>query len=156
MADDGVHDGAGVVGATVTTALPLFPSLVATIVAVPAAIPVTRPDVVTVAFVGSELDHSTARPASVAPFASRVVAVSCTADPTTSDAVAGVTETLATATDVDAVTVIAADPVFPLAVAMICAVPTPTAVTAPDCVTATTLVLEELHDTDPVAITAPF
>src|SRR2546422_846483 len=54
---------------TVTLALPLCPSLVAVIVAVPAATPVTRPLLL--------IAQATARPGSGLPFASCGVAVSC-------------------------------------------------------------------------------
>jgi hypothetical protein len=63
---------------TVRLAVPLFPSLVAVIVAEPAATPVTTPLDETVAMPVLELDHVTARPVSTLLFASRVVAVSCT------------------------------------------------------------------------------
>jgi hypothetical protein len=62
---------------TVMTDVPVFPSLVAVIVAGPAAIPVTNPVAVTVAFVASDVDHVTTRPVSTAPPAASVVAVSC-------------------------------------------------------------------------------
>jgi hypothetical protein len=62
---------------TVMTDVPVFPSLVAVIVAEPAAIPVTSPLVVTVAFVASDVDQVTTRPVSAAPAAESVVAVSC-------------------------------------------------------------------------------
>jgi hypothetical protein len=48
VAGETVTDPTGA-GATVTDAVPLFPSLVAVIVAVPTAIPVTTPRLVTVA-----------------------------------------------------------------------------------------------------------
>jgi hypothetical protein len=65
-------------GVTVTLAVPLFPSLVAVIVAEPAATPVTTPLEETVAIPVLELDHVTARPVSTLLFASYAVAVSCT------------------------------------------------------------------------------
>ena len=61
---------------TVTLAVPLFPSLVAVIVAEPVATPETTPLDDTVAIPVLELDHVTARPVSTLLFASRVVAVS--------------------------------------------------------------------------------
>ena len=61
-----------------TVAVPFFPSLVAVIVAEPAALPVTRPVVFTVAVDVLPLVHVTARPASGLPLASFGVAVSCT------------------------------------------------------------------------------
>jgi hypothetical protein len=60
----------------VTLAVPLFPSLVAVIVAEPAATPVTTPLDDTVAIPVLELDHVSARPVSTLLFASRAVAVS--------------------------------------------------------------------------------
>src|SRR6059036_54795 len=50
--------------ATVTLAVPLFPSLVAVIVTAPAATPVTSPVADTVAMAGFELAHATTRPVS--------------------------------------------------------------------------------------------
>ena len=61
---------------TVAEAVPVFPSLVAVIVAEPAATPVTTPLEDTVAMPVLELDHVTARPVSTLLFASRIVAVS--------------------------------------------------------------------------------
>jgi hypothetical protein len=57
-------------GVTVTLAVPLFPSLVAVIVAEPAATPVTTPLDETVAIPVLELDHVTARPVNTLLFAS--------------------------------------------------------------------------------------
>src|SRR5438034_4219043 len=70
-------------------AAPLCPSEVAVIVVEPAATPVTRPLLFTVAAAVLELVHVTVRPANGLPFASFGVAVSCTAWPTCTDAVAG-------------------------------------------------------------------
>ena len=63
---------------TVIDAVPLFPSLVAVIVAEPGVTPETSPELVTVATDVLLLDQVTARPESAAPFASLGVAVSCT------------------------------------------------------------------------------
>src|SRR5436189_48502 len=60
---------------TVTVAVPLFPSLVAVSVAVPAATPVTRPLGDTVAMPAALLTHVTTRPASGLPLPSWGVAV---------------------------------------------------------------------------------
>jgi hypothetical protein len=57
-------------GVTVTTALAVFPSTVAVMVAVPAATAVTSPVADTVATVGDALLQPTARPVSTAPFTS--------------------------------------------------------------------------------------
>src|SRR5437660_5106896 len=62
----------------VTAELPLFPSLVAVIVAVPGVTPDTSPLLLTVATVVLELDHVTVRPESGVPPASFGVPVSCT------------------------------------------------------------------------------
>src|SRR6266568_2913480 len=59
---------------TVTEAVPLFPSLVAVIVLVPAATPVTRPVADTVATAGTLLAQVTTRPGSTLPAESFVVA----------------------------------------------------------------------------------
>jgi hypothetical protein len=55
--------------------VPEIPSLVAVIVAAPAATAVTRPLELTVAAPLLSLDHATVRPVSVLPLASRSVAV---------------------------------------------------------------------------------
>src|SRR5438105_13211786 len=80
-------------GVTVMVAVPLCPSLVAVIVAVPAALPVTNPLVLTVATLASLEAHVTVRPGSGLPLASCGVAVSCTVHPTCTLAVGGVTLT---------------------------------------------------------------
>src|SRR5207248_9877487 len=67
--------------ATVTVALPAFPSLVAVIVAEPAALLVTRPLGLTVATAVLLLAHVTVRPVSALPAESFGVAVSCTGCP---------------------------------------------------------------------------
>src|SRR5207253_6859108 len=83
-------------GVTVIAEVPLFPSLVAVIVAVPGVTPDTSPLLLTVATVVLELDHVTVRPESGAPLASFGVAVSCTVWPACTDAEGGVTSTDAT------------------------------------------------------------
>src|ERR1035437_476688 len=83
-------------GDTVMVEVPVFVSLVAVIVAVPGATAVTSPLALTVALVASDVAHVTARPESVLPLASSVVAVSCCVAPIASDAVVGVTVRLAT------------------------------------------------------------
>src|SRR5256886_9799105 len=64
---------------TVTDEVPLFPSLVAVIVAEPGVTPDTSPLLLTVATAVLELDHVTVRPESGVPPASFGGAVSCTA-----------------------------------------------------------------------------
>src|SRR5437773_446423 len=81
---------------TVTVALPLCPSLVAVIVAEPAAAPVTKPLPVTLATDVLLLAHVTVRPDNGVPFASFGVAVSCTVPLTWTEAAAGATLTEAT------------------------------------------------------------
>src|SRR2546422_1750695 len=129
---------------TVTVALPLCPSLVAVIVAEPAAAPVTTPLVLTVATEVLLLDQDTARPDSGVPFASFGVAVSCTVPPTKTDAVAGLTLTDATATFA---TVMLAVPLCPSLVAVIAAEPTAPPVTKPLPLTVATDVLLLVHVT---------
>jgi hypothetical protein len=67
-------DGGGA-AVTVIAAVPAMPSLVAVIVAEPAATPVTTPEELTVATPVLLLDHATLRPVNVLPLASRSVAV---------------------------------------------------------------------------------
>src|SRR5881396_2947873 len=122
-----VTDATGTI-ATVTLAVPLFPSLVAVIVADPAATPVTSPAADTVAIAVFELVHATARPVSTFPAASFGVALSCVVAPTKTFAVAGLTVTEATGT-LDTVT--AAVPACPSLVAVIVTAPTATPVTRP-------------------------
>src|SRR6266516_4470546 len=123
---------------TVIAAVPLLPSLVAVIVAGPAALPVTTPLALTVASAVLLLAQVTVRPLSGFPFASFGVAVSCTVWPTCTDAVAGLTVTAATGT---VLTVIVAEPLCPSEVAVIVAAPAATAVTSPLALTVATAVL---------------
>src|SRR5205085_5113574 len=81
---------------TVMAAVPLCPSLVAVIVAVPATLPVTNPPALTVATLVLLEAHVTVRPGSGFPPASRGVAVNWTVPPTGTDALAGLTLTDAT------------------------------------------------------------
>src|SRR5205823_1645170 len=125
-------------GVTVIVEGPLFPSLVAVIVAVPAAFPVTSPLAVTVATAVLLLPQLTGRPDNGLPLASFEVAVSCTVWPTCTDAVPGLTVTDATGT---VLTVIAAVPLCPSLVAVIVAAPAVTPVTTPLPLTVATAVL---------------
>src|SRR2546427_5736822 len=129
LADAGVigPDATGT-GVTVMADAPLFPSLVAVIVAVPAVFPVTSPLALTVATVALLLAQLTVRPDSRLPLASLGVAVSCTVWPTCTDAVAGFTVTEATGT---VLTVIVAVPLCPSVVAVIVDEPAATPVTSP-------------------------
>src|SRR6266852_8498415 len=112
-------------GVTVIVADPLWPSLVAVTVAVPAATAVTRPVALTVATAGSALVQVTTRSMSGFPAPSRGVATSCPVWPTVRPRLGGVTVTAATGTGV---IVIVADPLCPSLVAVIVAVPVLTAV----------------------------
>src|SRR5436309_1509186 len=122
-----VTDATGTI-ATVTLVEPLCPSLVAVIIADPAATPVTSPAADTVAIAVFELVHATPRPVSTFPAASFGVALSCVVAPTKTFAVAGLTVTEATGT-LDTVT--AAVPACPSLVAVIVTAPTATPVTRP-------------------------
>jgi hypothetical protein len=80
----------------VIAAVPLFPSLVAVIVAEPGATPVTSPTPDTVATAVLSLAHVAVRPVNTFPAASFIVAVNSTVSPIGTVAVAGVTVTEAT------------------------------------------------------------
>ena len=69
---------------TVTDAVPVVPSLVALIVAVPTPAPVTVPLVETAAIFASLVLHATGRPTSRLPEASLGIAVACIDRPTLS------------------------------------------------------------------------
>src|SRR5205807_275072 len=116
-------DPGGGAGVTVTAAVPLLPSLVAVIVAEPAATAVTSPLPFTVATAVLSLDHVTVRPESGAPFASSGVAVSCTVNPACTEGDGGLTITAATGTKI---TVTEAVPLCPSLVAVIGAEPAAT------------------------------
>src|SRR2546428_506811 len=80
----------------VIVAVPLWPSLVAVIVAVPVATLVTRPLPLTAATAALFDVHATPRPGSVFPAESVVTAESCTVAPTGTLVDAGLTVTQAT------------------------------------------------------------
>ena len=113
---------------TVTLDVPLWPSLVAVIVAEPAPAPVTRPLPLTDATDALLLLHVITRPDSTLPLASLAVAVSCTVCPVCRLADVGATVTVATGTFV---TVMVAVPLFPSLVAVIVAEPLPAPVARP-------------------------
>jgi len=116
-------------GVTVTDALPVFPSLVAVMFAVPALTAVTSPVVDdTVATPALSELHVTVRPVSPRPFASSSVAVACVVCIALIELEASDTVTVATGA---CVTVIVALPLWPSLVAVMLAVPTATAVTTP-------------------------
>src|SRR5437773_1992068 len=125
-------------GVTVMDAVPLWPSLVAVIVAEPATFAVTSPVPFTVATGVLLLDHVTVRPVNRLPFASLSVAVSCWVCPACTLAAAGLTVTEATGTPV---TVMLAVPLLPSLVAVIVAEPPAPAVTSPPPSTVATDVL---------------
>src|SRR5713101_582099 len=130
---------------TVTAAVPLLPSLLAVIVAAPAATPVTSPPPFTVAIPEALLDQAIARPVKGLPLASLGVALSCTVPPGWTLADAGLTDTDATGTSVP---VIAAVPLFPSLVAVTVADPTAEVVTRPFAFTVATEPLLLAHVTD--------
>src|SRR5437773_9367961 len=105
-------------GVTVMAEVPLCPSLVAVIVAEPAATPLTSPLPLTVAADVLPLCQVTVRPTSGLPFASLGVAVSCRLLPADTVPDAGVTVTEATGM---CTTVMAEVPLFPSLVAVIVA-----------------------------------
>src|SRR5207249_3930673 len=123
---------------TVRAAVPLLPSLVAVMVAEPAATPVTSPLPFTVATPVLLLAQVTTRPVRTAPPASFGVAESCTVCPTCTLGAAGLTVTDATGTFV---TVSAEVPFTPSLVAVIVAEPAATPVTRPLLFTVATPVL---------------
>src|SRR5439155_14890016 len=123
---------------TVIDEVPLFPSLVAVIVAVPGVTPDTSPLLLTVATAVLELDHVTVRPERGVPFPSFGVAVSCTVWPACTEAEAGVTSTDATGTFV---TVTDEVPLFPSLFAVIFPAPGVTPETRPLLLTVATAVL---------------
>jgi hypothetical protein len=100
---------------TVTAADPLWPSLVAVMLADPAATAVTNPALFTVATSELSDSHDTTRPERVTPFASLAVAVACVVPPTTTVEAANDTATVAMG---GSVTVTSADPVCPSLVAV--------------------------------------
>src|SRR5436190_956584 len=144
-------DATGTSRATVTAAVPLFPSLVAVIVTgPPAALPVTNPLPSTVAVLELLVAHVTVRPVSVSPLASFVVAANCTVALTAIVAVAGATVTEATGTGM---TVMLAVLLFPSLVAvMVIGPPTFCAVTSPFA----SLVAVIVTVPTPVPVTRPF
>ena len=127
---------------TVSMAPPLWPSLVAVIVAVPTASDVTRPLALTVATAVLELLHVIARPLSTLFAASRVTAVACVVLPAVTEVAASDTLTVATGT---AVTVSTAPPLWPSLAPVIVTVPTASVVTSPLLLTVAMAVFELLH-----------
>jgi hypothetical protein len=129
---------------TVTAAPPLFPSLVATTFAVPAATAVTSPAPLTDATPGADDVHVTERPVNTLPAESRSVACACAVWPTVREVADSVTFTVATGTGV---TVSGSEPLCPSLVAVTVTVPAASAVTTPVGETVATVVLEEVQPT---------
>jgi hypothetical protein len=142
-------------GAIVMTAdiEPLFPSLVAVIVAVPAPTPVIRPAEDTDAIALLLDPHVTTRPVTTVPFRSFRVIDGVAVCATKSGRLGGESVTLPTGT---AVTVTVDDPLFPSAVAVIVAVPGATPVTTPEDDTVAVAALLVVHATGRSVTTVPF
>jgi len=138
---------------TVTVAVPLCPSLVAVIVAEPAATPVTNPLAETVAAAALLVAQVTTRPLRAVPFASFGVAVNWVVAPTVTPVAVGLTVTEATGT---LVTVMADVPLCPSLVAVIVAEPAATPVTTPLAETVATAALLVPHVTTRPLRAVPF
>jgi hypothetical protein len=106
---------------------------------------VTKPLALTEAIAGLELDHVTTRPVRTLLLATRVTAESCWAPPAGRLALEGETVTDATGAGADALTVMAAVPVFVSLKAVIVALPAAMAVTSPDAETVLMAGLLELQ-----------
>src|SRR5512146_278388 len=119
---DGEGTGAG--AGTATDPDPLFPSIVALIVAVPAATAVTTPPADTDAIPVLLDVHVTVRPVSVPPVESLAVAAKVPVPPAVSDRLDGLTDTVATGTRFTTTDTAA---LLPFAVAVMDAEPAPTA-----------------------------
>jgi len=128
-AGGGGGGGGGGGAVTVTDALPFTPSLVAVMVAPPAASAVTVPLPETDATEPFELVQLTTRPVSGLPAASRSVTVAAVVPPTSRLDVPNVTLTVATGAGGGATTETLAKPFTPPLAAMIVADPGATAVT---------------------------
>src|SRR5206468_1309379 len=121
---------------TVIAAVPLLPSLVAVIVAVPTATADTRPLADTVATAGALLDHAMLRPVRTLPAASWGVVVGCTVERIPRVFGAGAPVTVPTVTPV---TVSTAVPLLPSRVAVMPAGPAGPAETRPAAETVATV-----------------
>jgi hypothetical protein len=147
---DTVATGTGAGAVTVIADVPVLVSLVAVIVALPAATAVTNPLELTEAMLEFELDQVTTRPVSTLLPASRMVAESCTVAPTSRLDDVGATVTDATGTGAGALTVITDEPTCPSLDAVTDTLPAATAVTSPEAETFAIPVFAELQ-----AITRP-
>ena len=126
---------------TVTTAVASTPSTVAVSTVLPGAMAVTTPLAPIDATDGLDDDHTTGRPVTDTPFASRADAVTCCVMPTDSVADGGVTRTVATGST----TVMAATPDLPSTVAVMEAVPLAMPVTVPSAFTVAMVGAELVH-----------
>jgi hypothetical protein len=128
----------------VTVRVASFPSLDAVMSAVPSAPAVTSPVFETVATEGFDVVHTVVRSVSVAPRASRKVAVICCVPPRNTVATSGAMVTDATAAGT---TVTASWPCFPADDAITSVWPTETPVTTPVALTVATAVDATDHET---------
>lgn len=144
MPGDTVTDatGAGAGALTVIVAGADCPSLETVTATVPAATAVTRPALETVAILVLAELHAITRPVRTLLFASRVTADNWTVPPTWRVEVVGETEIDATGIGAGALTLNGALANLPSLVALIIAVPEPTALTSPVAATVATAVFE--------------
>ena len=145
--------GSGGGSVVVSWAVAVMPSANAVMVVVPALTPLASPAAETVAMAGFADDQATTRFASTAPLASRTVAMNRDVSPTSTNAVAGESCTLAAGV---AVTVMDAVASKPFADARMVVVPTSTPVTAPVELTTATAAFSVDHVTVPIGTTLPF
>jgi hypothetical protein len=134
--------GAGAGALTVIVAEADCPSLETETVTVPAAIAVTRPALETVAMVVLAELHAITRPVSTLLFASRATADNWTVPPICRVLVVGDTDIDATGIGAGALTLNGDAADLPSLVALIIAVPEPTAFTSPVATTVATAVFE--------------
>ncbi len=142
--------GAG--ATTVSAARPVTPAAVAMTSASPAPTPVTSPAASTTATAVSPDAQSNSAPATAWPLASVAAAARRSVSPVTNVSAAGATATALTSW----ATVTAALPDTPPALAVIVAVPLPTAVTSPDPSTVATVASSDAHVNSAPATPWPF
>lgn len=131
-------------GVIVIVAVCCLPSLVAVIVAVPTATPVTTPACETVAIKLADEVHTTDRPVSTAPDAERVEALSVPVAPTATDSDDGVSTIVETA---GSATMTGAVPTLPSTVARMVVLPTARVAIEPELDIVAMLVLSDDHVT---------
>jgi hypothetical protein len=139
--------GAGAGALTVIVEDAVWPSLVAVICTVPAAMAVASPSPEIVPMLALLELHVITRPVSTLLLASRVTASSWTVPPTCNVALGGETDTDATGIGDGTLTVNAAFPVWPSLEALIVAVPGPMAAISPVAATDAMLEFELCHVT---------